>query len=331
MINVKKISLILIVITVLFSSGFNVYAKPEYLIKYSAACAPHEPMAKAFEDHFKPKIEELSEGRIVVEVFHSNMLGGERDVVEGLQLGTIEMTAVSYGIVTNFVPKMDLFSLPYLFKNSDHSFAVLDSDLGMGFAKDLEKHGFVLLGYCHFGVRNLLTSKNPIHSLSDIKDLKIRTMEIPTHLDTFKALGASPIPMAYGEVYTAIQTGVIDGMEAANVNYFAQKFYEVAPHYAMIEWNILPAPLLISKDFFEKLPDELKQIVVDVARETIAIERNMYEKDTETSLESLKKEGVIITNPDLEPFREAVKPVYDKWAASVGGIEKIYEVINFNF
>lgn len=327
----KNILYFLLVIMILVSLVIHVSAEPEYTIKYVAYCAPQEPMAKAFSDYFKPMVEAKSDGRIEVQVYHSGMLGGERDVIEGLQIGTIEMTAASYGLVTNFVPRMEIFSLPYLFENVEHCYAVLDSELGMGFKDNLAKEGFELLGYCDFGVRNVLTTKNPINSLSDLKGLKIRVMEIPTHIDAFNAFGASPVPMAYSEVYTAMQTGVIDGMEAANVNYYAQKFFEVAPNYAMVNWIILSAPLLVSKPFYDKLPADLQKIINDVARETIKLEREMYNEYSENSLNLLKEEGINITYPNLEPFREAARKVYEKWADQVGGIEKIDEVINFDY
>ena len=327
----KKILCILVMLIMVASFVSYASAKAEFVIKFSTFCAPFEPMAQAFEQHFKPVVEEKSNGRIEVQIFTGGSLGGERDVVEGLRLGTIEMTAVSYGIVTNFVPSMDLFSLPFLFESKEHCYSVLDSELGMGFAKDLAENGFVLLGYCDFGLRNILTTEKVINSMSDLKGLKIRVMEIPTHIDAFKAFGASPIPMAYGEVYTAMQTGVIDGMEAANSNYYAQKFYEVAPNWAIVNWIVLPAPVLMSKAFFEKMPADLQKLVSDTVKETAKLERKMYTEDSTEKFELLKKEGVNVTYPDLKPFREASKVVYDKWADKVGGIEKINEAINFKY
>lgn len=327
----KKILCILVMLIVVASIVSYASAEAEFVIKLSLAVAPHDPMCQAFEQHFKPVVEEKSNGRIEVQIFTGNSLGGERDVVEGLRLGTIEMTAVSYGIVTNFVESMSLFSLPFLFDNNEHYYSVVDSELGMGFAKNLSEKGFVLLGYCDYGLRNILTTEKVIHSLSDLKGLKIRVMEIPAHIDAFKAFGASPVPMSYSEVYTAMQTGVIDGMEAANSNYYAMKFYEVAPNYAVVKWINLLAPILISKVFFEKMPADLQKLVSDTAKETAKVERKMHNEYSEEKFKLLEAEGVNVTYPDRGDFREASKVVYEKWADKVGGMEKINEVINFKY
>jgi len=151
------------------------------------------------------------------------------------------------------------------------------------------------------------------------------------HLDAFAAFGSSPVPMAYSEVYTAMETGVIDGMEAAHSNYYAKKFYEVAPHYAIVDWIRLVGPILMSKIMYDKMPPDLQKLVGDAAKETAVIERELYEEACVEKLESLIKEGVKVTYPDVVPFREAAKVVYDKWADEVGGAEKIEEVVNFKY
>jgi len=324
----KKFLCILVMLIMVFCFASYASAEAEFVIRASLDNAPTEPGPIAFE-HFKKVVEEKSNGRIEVQIFTAGALGGERDVLEGLQLGTVQICVPSCGILTNFVPSLSLFSLPFLFETREHMYAVLDSEIGMGFAKGLAEHGFVLLGYYDIGSRNILTTKKVINSLADLKGLKIRMMEIPAHIDAFKALGASPLPMAYAEVYTAMETGVIDGMEAANSNYYAKKFYEVAPNYAIVGWTRLVGPIVMSKLMYDKMPPDLQKLLSDTAKETAKIERELYEKACEETLVLLEKAGVNVTYPDVAPFREAVKVVYDKWADIIGGREKIDEVVNF--
>jgi len=327
----KKIICLVIALLMVFSCAIYVSAKAEFVIKASLDRGPNEPDPVAFRQTFQKVVEEKSNGRIEVQLFTAGALGGERDVLEGLQLGTVEICVPSNAVVTNFVPSLNLFELPFLWKSREHMYAVLDSEIGMGFAKPLAENGFVLLGYIDIGSRNILTTKKVINSMSDLKGLKIRTMQNPAHLDAFKAFGANPVPMAYAEVYTAMETGVIDGMEAANSNYYAKKFYEVAPNYAIVGWIRLVGPILMSKAMYDKMPSDLQKIVVDAAKEYAKLERELYEKECDRLLGILIEKGVNVTYPDVAPFREASKKVYDAWADKVGGREKIDEVLNFNY
>ena len=210
-------------------------------------------------------------------------------------------------------------------------FAVLDSEIGGSYIPDLEARGFHLLGYFTFGVRHIMTTGKPVHSMEDLKGLKIRTMESPAHLDAFKAFGASPLPMAYNELFVALQTGMIDGAEAANSNYYSKRFFEVAPNWAQIGWLRLVAPVLMSKKFYDRLPADLQKIVDDSLLELVDYERNLYSEVDKKRLEQLMELGVEITYPDRAHFLEAAKRVYEKWADKVGGWEKINAIINFEY
>lgn len=298
------------------------------VIKASGPQASGEPPIKAME-HFKEIVEKRSNGRIQVEIFPDNQLGNERDVIEGIQLGNIEMAWPSNAPLTAFVPSLNIFELPYLFRSVQHMYDVLDSDIGMGFADDFEAKGFHLLGYFQLGVRHIMTVNKVINSIEDMKGLKIRTMENPAHLDAFKAFGANPLPMAYGELYTALESNVLDGAEAANTNYEAKKFYEPAPNWAMVGWMHLVTPVIINDKLYKNLPEDLKIIIDEAARETIELEREMYEMNEDEALEKLKAAGVKITEPDRGPFVEASQKVYNQWADKVGGRDKIDAILNY--
>ena len=139
------------------------------------------------------------------------------------------------------MPELYLFELPFLFENAEHLFAVLDSDIGESLAPAFEERGFHLMSYYSLGLRHIMTTEKPIESIEDLRGLKVRTMESPLHLEVFQAFGASPLPMAYSELYMALETGVIDGAEAANSNYYSKRFFEVAPHWAHVGWLHLSA------------------------------------------------------------------------------------------
>jgi tripartite ATP-independent transporter DctP family solute receptor len=300
-----------------------------FLIRIGQSMNPDEPQVRAMR-LFKDVVEERAAGKIRVEIYPNNQLGNQRDVTEGIQLGTVQMSSISAGIA-GFVPEVNIFELPFLFENRDHFYAVLDSEIGESLKPAFDRRGFHLLGYFDVGVRHIMTVNRPIHSIDDLKGLKIRTMENPVHLDTFRAFGASPIPMAYAELYTALEQRIIDGAEAANTNYYAQKFYEPAPYWAQIGWIHLVEYVIISRYFFERLPPELKRIIEDAASAMIATERKWYRDDDDERLARLKEKGVQITYPDKGPFRQASWKVYRKWADKIGGMDLINKILNFDY
>ena len=326
----KKLIFILVVLVMMFSLVSYGAEQAEFVLKASIDQYRGSPGHVSFEK-FKELVEERSNGRIKVDVYPDGVLGGERDVIEGLQLGTIEMSMPSNAPLTAFVPSLNLFELPFLFANDEHFNAVMNSEVALGFDKDLSEAGIHLLGFGYIGLRNIMTTEKAINSIEDLKGLKIRLMENPAHLDAFEAWGASPLPMAYGELYTALETGAIDGAEAANSNYWGKKFYEVAPNWAMVGWMRLVGPIIMSKIFYDKLPSDLQKIVDDAGIEIAQLMRELYVKSDDETLVLLKEWGIKITTPDRAPFVEASQVVYDKWADKVGGRERIDAILNFEY
>ncbi len=298
-------------------------------IKVSLSQAAQEPPAQA-ANYFKEILEERSNGEIKVEVYPDNQLGNERDVIEGMQLGTVEMAMTSVAPFSSFVPSINIFCLPFLWEDKEHMYSALDSqELGMAYSSDCESKGFHLVGYLDLGTRHIMTTTKEINSIEDMKGLKIRTMENQVQLDSFTAFGANPLPMAYGELYTALEQNIIDGAEAANTNYYSKKFYEAAPNWAMVGWNNDLGICVIAKNFYDSLSDDHKKLVDECAREMIEKERELYTASESECLELLKAEGVKITEPDRQPFIDAAQTVYDQWADKVGGRDKIDAIINF--
>jgi tripartite ATP-independent transporter DctP family solute receptor len=326
-IPVLKGVVIILIITlgiVCIGSGEKVY-----VIKASLSQNPQEPQVRAVE-LFKQTVEERSEGNVKVEIYPNNQLGNQRDVVEGIQLGTIQMSNIA-SVMAGFVRELNIFELPFLFENRDHFYAVLDSEIGENLRPAFEKRGFHLLGYFDAGVRHVMTVEKPVNAIGDLEGLKIRTMENPLHLAAFKAFGTNPMPMAYGELYTALEQHVIDGAEAANTNYLSKKFYEPAPHWAQVGWIHLIEYVIMSRYFYERLPQEYRKIVDEAASMMIHKERQWYSENDENALAILAGEGIEITFPDRKPFVEASQIVYKEWADKVGGMDLIERIIGFEY
>ncbi|MEE8605336.1 MAG: TRAP transporter substrate-binding protein [Candidatus Aminicenantaceae bacterium] len=300
-----------------------------YVIKASLSQNPQEPQVRAVE-LFKQIVEEKTAGKVRVEIYPNNQLGNQRDVVEGIQLGTVQMSNCA-SVLAGFVRELNIFELPFLFENRDHFYAVLDSAIGESLRPAFEKRGFHLLGYFDAGIRHVMTVDKPVNAIEDLKGLKIRTMENPLHLEAFKAFGANPMPMAYGELYTALEQHVIDGAEAANTNYFSKKFYEPAPNWAQVGWIHLIETVIMSRYFYERLPLEYKKIIDETAFLMIRKERQWYAESEEKALLQLVEEGVKITYPDRTPFAEASQKVYKEWAEKVGGMDLIERIIHFDY
>ena len=287
------------------------------ILKASSSSAPNEPTVRGLEV-FGEELARATNGRVVVDVYPNNALGNEREVIELTILGAVELACPANAPLATFAPELLVFDLPYLFRDREHMYRVLDGPIGESFTEPLRSKGLRLLGYFDVGVRHLMTRDEPVAELQDMTGLKIRTMENPLHLRAFETFGASPLPMAYGEVYTALEQGVIDGAEAARSNYVSKRFYEVAPHWAEIGWMHLVAPLVISERVFASLPPEDQEAVRLAARKAVVAEREAYRHAEETALETLVEAGVTITRPDRSQLEELARRM---WEASADRVD----------
>jgi len=297
------------------------------LIKAALSQNPGEPQVRAVE-LFKRLVEKGTAGRVEVRIYPNNQLGNQRDVVEGLQMGSVELGNIA-SVMAGFVPETNLFELPFLFDGPDHFDAVLDSGVGESLKPIFARRGLRLLGYFDAGERHIMTTRRPIETLTDLRGLKIRTMENPLHLAAFKAFGANPLPMAYGELYTALEQGVIDGAEAADPNYYSKRFYEPAPCWARVGWIRLIEYVVMGGAFYERLAPRDRTVIDEAARAMILQQRAWYREEAAAALVKLREAGVRITYPDRAPFREAARRVYSAWAERVGGMERIDRILRF--
>ncbi|MEM6774983.1 MAG: TRAP transporter substrate-binding protein [Pseudomonadota bacterium] len=255
-------------------------------------------------------VEERSDGRVRVEVYPAGQLGSERMMIEGLLLGTLDLVVAANGSATSFVPGLGVLDLPFLFRDRAHMYAALDGEVGNRLVGTAREGGFRILGFMDAGVRHIMTRSRPIEAYTDLQGLKLRTMPVAAHLAAFDAFGAQALALNYGEVYGGLQTGLIDGAEAANTNFTRRNFFEVAPHWAQVGWIILVANMMMSEEAYTRLPEDVQEILADAGRQATALERRLYRESDEALLLRIRELGVNVTYPDVRPFREAAEGLY---------------------
>ena len=298
--------------------GFPVLAQQEIKIGYALAPDSHYGVAaQKFEEVVKAETGD----DFTFTHFPSSGLGGEREVIEGLQIGTIEATIVSSGTLANFVPDTGVFDIPFLFRDLDHARAVLDGEVGQSILAKFDDVGLHGLAWGEQGFRHITNNRNPIQTPADVEGLKIRTMENPVHLAAFNAMGAAPTPMAWPEVISSLQQGVIDGQENPLSVIVSVKLDEVQKYLTLSGHVYSPAMLLVSKPFWDGLNDEQKAAFDKAATEAVAAMRG-YVDDVETSgVETLKERGMEVNELSAEEkaeFQASIQSAYDGYYETYG-------------
>ncbi|WP_017727105.1 TRAP transporter substrate-binding protein [Halalkalibacterium ligniniphilum] len=289
------------------------------------------PQFKGLEK-FKEIVEEESNGTIQVELYHSGQLGDDRTMMEALQLGSQEVTVPSTAPIANFVPEFAVFDFPFLFPNSEVADAVLDGEVGTKFLDMLEEQNLVGLAYWENGFRNLTNNERAVATLEDFKGLTIRTMENEVHLEAFRALGANPTPMAFTELFTAMQQGTVDGQENPNATIYLEKYYEVQSYLSDTRHVYSPFVFLMSKPFYDGLTEEQQAIVREAALEAGKYQRELVRQANEAYITSLQEEGMTyteISDEDRQEMIDAVQPVIEKFSERVGAelVQEVYDAI----
>ena len=258
------------------------------------------------------RIKDLTKGAIEINIFPTGQLGTGRDVVEGILLGTIDLGQPAAAVVANRVPEINVLEMPFLFRDVNHFEKVWQGPVADKVAELAAAKGLRMLGMYTSGERHIMTKK-PVASIADLKGMKIRTVENPIHVATFKAFGANATAISYSELYGALQTGVVDGADAANTNYLNIKFYEVAPNWALVTWLTFSNPVIMSERKFQALKPEYQQALIAAGKEAAVHQRKLYRDGDVGDFEKLKQIGVKVTQPDQAPFRDAAKKVYDEF------------------
>lgn len=323
----KKITLVLIIslITVLLLSSFA-FAAPEFVLKLGHVAAPEKPYAIGAVK-FAELVKEKTNGEVEVQVFPSSQLGNQRDLVEGVTFGTVDMTLTSTAVLGNFLPKMAIFDLPFIFRDIPHTYKALDT-IGMEMGEELEAKGIKLLAFFENGVRHLTNSIRPVKKPEDMKGLKIRVMEQPVYIEMMKALGANPTPMAFGELFTALQQGTVDGQENPVSHIWTKRFFEVQKYISLTGHTYSAEPLIMSMITWKKLPADYQKAIVDSAEEALEWHRSqVVEQDREFWKNVIESGKCEVIEVDKEPFRKATAGVWEMFEDEVGK-ENIDRIVN---
>ncbi|WP_352396913.1 TRAP transporter substrate-binding protein [Aminobacterium colombiense] len=277
---------------------------------------------------FKEIVEKETNGEVEINLFPNNQLGtGERDLIEGLQLGTVDMVVSSTGPMSGFEKKFMIFDFPFLFKDKAQAYSTLDGEIGQYIMGLLEKQGIKGLAWYENGFRHLTNSKRPVNMPADAQGLKLRTMENKVQMAIWRAVKADPTPMAWGEVFTALQQGTVDGQENPIPIIYTQKIYEVQKYVSLTGHVFSPSMIVMGKAKFDKLPKEYQELFLKAAQESAVYEREQITKMEEEQVEELKKLGMEINTPDKDAFREATKSVYDEFRGELGEDAKLLDQI----
>ena len=263
--------------------------------------------------YFGELIKERTDGRYSVEVYHSAQLGQEADTIEQVRSGVIDLNRVSMAPWNSLVPLTNIPSLPYLFTSNDHARKVMAGEIGDEIAKGFEQHGVVVLAFYDGGARSFYNAKKPVNTVADLAGLKFRVIQSDVFVDMVAALGATATPMPYGEVYSSIETGVIDGAENNFPSYESAKHFEVAKNYSLDQHTIVPEVFVMSKASWDKLSDEDKTIFKQAGKESMEKQWELWDARVAESRKIVEEAGSQITTPEKQPFIDAMKPVYDKY------------------
>lgn len=295
----------------------------DFVFKLGHIADPENPYAKGAEK-FAQLVKEKTGGKVEIQVFPSSQLGNQRDLVEGTQFGTIDFTMTSTAVLGNFLPQIAVFDLPFIFRDVQHAYKALDT-VGMEIAQKLQ--GMKLLAYYENGVRHMTNSKRPIRKPEDMKGLKIRVMEQPIYIEMIKALGGNPTPMAFGELFTALQQGVVDGQENPAAHIYTARFFEVQKYISLTAHTYSAEPMLVSLAAWNKLPKDLQEKVQAAANESKDWQRDLCRQLEEGYWTKVKESGKSEINRDVDKqaFADATRGVWAMFEKKVGkdNIEKI--------
>lgn len=305
-----------------------------YTIKVGYGTNPGHPIdlgSAEFERIVEEKAAELGY-EVDVQLFPSAQLGSETEMVKQLQMGTLDMCPTTTGPLGLFKSDFLVFDLPYLFLNYDQADAVLDGEIGTEMLSALEDQNIIGLAWWENGFRELTNNKRPITKPEDLNGIKLRTMENDVHIDFFSAMGASPTPLGFGEIYTSLQSGVVDGQENPLSIIAVNKFYEVQPYTTISDHVYSPVPVLYSKSSFEKLPEDLQELVRETAYEVRIYEREAGRETEQEYIDEIAEKSEIYTLSEEEKmaFKEIALETYSKFEDTIGKelIDRVMEAVD---
>ena len=269
---------------------------------------------------------EHSHGRLKIEIYPSEQLGSERECLELLQIGSVGMTKVSCSVLEGFVPAMSVLSLPYIFRDEEHKFKVLEGEIGKKLLREGER--FWLRGLCYYdaGSRSFYTKHIPIFTPADLEGMKIRTQESSTSMKMVSAMGGSPTPISWGELYSSLQQGVVEGAENNPPSFYLSRHYEVCKFYSLDEHTAVPDVLLISTKVWQTLSEQDQNLLEEAASASSQYQKKLWKESTLLALREVEKAGIKIIYPDKSQFKAKVQGIFDEYK-SQPALYKIIEDI----
>ncbi|AGG71037.1 TRAP transporter substrate-binding protein [Sinorhizobium meliloti] len=318
--RLTKLTLGLAVPLALMTAGPALAEIRDQTVKFASANNKGHPQVTGMEK-FAELVKEKSGGKIEVKLFPGGTLGGDVQTVSALQGGVIEMTVLNAGILASNVKEFGAVDLPFLFDSGEEADKVMDGPFGTSLMERLPATGLVGVAYWELGFRNLTNNRHPVTKLEDIKGLKIRTIQSPIPVELFNALGANAVPLPYTELYTALETGTVDGQENPSANIINAKFYEVQKYMTLTRHQYNPQIVLVSKKFWDGLNDEEKTVLQQAAVEARDFQRKVSREQDAAALEEIRKTGMEVSElsaEETQKLRDAVKPMIEKFSADIG-------------
>jgi tripartite ATP-independent transporter DctP family solute receptor len=308
-------------IYLLFLSGC-VQLQQGRVLKLAHGLDPSHPVHNAMV-FMADRCKEISGGELTIDIYPSGQLGSEQQCVELLQIGSLAITKVSAAVMESFTEEFKVLGLPYVFRSKEHAFEVLDGEIGDELLLSTEP--FWIRGLCFYdaGSRSFYTIDKPITHPDDLKGMKIRVMKSITAMEMVKAQGGSPTPISWGELYTALQSGVVDGAENNPPSFYTSHHYEVCKYYSLNEHTMVPDVLIISDKVWRKLSEQEKEWLQQAADESVVLERKLWAESEEESLRIVQEAGVNISYPDKEPFAKKVEELLESYREN----EKLFDLI----
>ena len=270
------------------------------------------PVHQAME-YMSKRLRELSDGKMTIDIYPSEQLGSERESIEMLQLGSIDLTKTSAAVLENFVPRAGVFSLPYLFRSQEHAWRVFLGEIGQEILASGASAGIRGLCYYDSGSRSFYTKDKPIRTPADLVGMKIRVQKSQMAVKTIEVLGGSPTPIDWGELYTSLQQGVVDGAENNPPSLYTSHHYEVCKFYYLDEHTTIPDVLLMSEKIWSELTAAQREMFQQAADDSMHYQRGLWKTMVEESMRQIKAAGVEVGVPDKKPFMDKVQPLYDQY------------------
>jgi tripartite ATP-independent transporter DctP family solute receptor len=314
----NKLRFLSLILALLLFAALGAGAAPKYQWKLASVLPESHPVHKALV-YFADTLEQRTGGEVKITLFPAGQLGGEKDFIEGVKLGSIELTKVSSAVMGQYSPTLQVVSLPFIWRDADHQHKVMQGAIGQKLAADTEQFGFKSLAYMDAGFRSITTAKAPVYNPGNLKGLKIRVMQSQPLIDTINAFGAIAVPMSQTEVYTALQTKVIDGWENNEPTVLSFNMQEVSPYFSYTRHSSIPDTLVMNKKLFDGLPKNIQDAIVQTANDMTREHNKLWAAMIDETKRQLKAKGMIFNEvTDITKFQAATREIYKPMEAVVG-------------